>query len=145
MRNLLSFIRSNIITLLQLAKGGARRLLGRYALFRKMDTDYKKEIIGYSGLEILEECYVYNENACFLADNQETCRRFLSDCGYESTDYRIDPISFDDIMDDYGCSCGEYAMEKRAFENFKKIAQGDAVKYSVKEFDSSLLVINVNT
>ncbi len=110
-----------------------------------MDTDSRKKIIGYSGLDIFEDCYAYNENACFLADNQETCRQFMSVCGYEITDFRIDPVSFDDIMDDYGCSSGEYAMEKRAFENFKKTAQENAVKYKVEEFNSSLLVINVIT
>ena len=72
--------------------------LYRYDLLNKMDTDNRKKIIGYSGLDIFEDCYAYNENACFLADNQETCRQFMSVCGYEITDFRIDPVSFDDIM-----------------------------------------------
>jgi len=102
-------------------------------------------VIGYSGFILFEECYEYNENACFIADTESLSKQFMDNCGYSSSDYRIDTITFDKIMSDYGCSCGEYAMEPVAFSKFKQIAENNSVKFrAVKfEFDPTLTVVNV--
>ena len=110
--------------------------------------DFKsKTIIGYSGFIVYEECYEYNEDACFIADSKESARQFMLDCGHENADYKIKAISFADIMKDYGYSSGEYAMEETAFQVFKKIAEDNRVKFKVKEthLDPTLMVVNVNT
>ena len=39
----------------------------------------KKEatLIGYLVFDTSEECYEYNENACYIAANQQAAKRFL--------------------------------------------------------------------
>ena len=49
--------------------------------------------------------------------------------------YRIDPVTIDQIMDDFGVSCGDYAMEKEAFERFKTVAEKENIHLSVNEED----------
>ena len=112
-----------------------------------MKKEYSKIVIVYSGFIKYEECYEYNENACFLADSHEIASKFMTECGYEKSDFRIDTIYFQDLIDDYGCSCGEYAMEKIAFENFKRTAEENGVEYKVEEYDldPTLMVVNVKT
>jgi hypothetical protein len=112
-----------------------------------MNCANSKTIVGYSGFIGYEDCYEYNENACYLADNKEAARQFMLDCGHEETEHRIDAIFFADIMNDYGSSLGEYAMEEKAFQNFKIIAKENGVEYDAKEFylDSTLMVVNVST
>ena len=36
------------------------------------EMEYKgaDKVIGYSGLDLLEECYGYNENACYIGDTR---------------------------------------------------------------------------
>lgn len=112
-----------------------------------MKKEYKNIKVGYSGFILFEECYEYNENACYLADSQDVAMQFMLDCGYDKSDFRIDEISLNDLMNDYGCSSGEYVMEKLAFENFKIIANENGIKYKVEEydFDSTLMVVNIQT
>ena len=86
---------------------------------RIMKYKDKGKVIGYSGFIIFEECYEYNENACFIADTQELAKEFMNNCGYSSADYRIDEVTFAEIMNDYGFSSGEYAIESNAFLKFK--------------------------
>ncbi len=101
--------------------------------------------LGYSGFIIFEECYEYNENACFIADTEDSAKNFMDNCGYSKSDYRIDAVSFADIVNDYGCSSGEYAMQPLVFSNFKELANEENVKYesSQFEFDPSLTVVNI--
>jgi len=110
-----------------------------------MDKDYLDEIIGFSGFILFEECYEYNENACYLADTQDVADQFMLDCGYRKSDYRIDKITIKDILNDYGCSCGEYAMENNAFIKFKKVADNKGIKFEVEPFelDPTLKVVNI--
>ena len=68
-------------------------------------------IIGYSAFILFDECYEYNENACYIADSPETLTEFLEGASFNLKDYRIDTIKLSDILDDYGCSYGEFAME----------------------------------
>ena len=112
-----------------------------------MNNKDSKTTIGYSGFILYEDCYEYNENACYLADSKESARQFMLNCGYEETDFKIDAISFKDIMNDYGVSAGEYAMEEKVFENFKRIAEDAGVEYEAETFyfDSTLMVVNINT
>ena len=104
-------------------------------------------IIGYSAFILYEECYEYNENACFLADSPESLKEFLKDASFNINDYRIDPIRLSDIIDDYGCSCGEFAMEPEALKRFEQVPD---MKYTVEPFDDlfsdgepDLFVINI--
>jgi hypothetical protein len=90
--------------------------------------------IGYSALELLNECYEYNENACYIADSPESLNNFLENAGFNINDYRIDTITLNDILDDFGCSAGEYAMEPEALKRFEQIS---GVPYTVKPFDNS--------
>ncbi|MCG2710846.1 MAG: hypothetical protein L6420_08310 [Elusimicrobia bacterium] len=102
-------------------------------------------IVGYSGFILFEQCYEYNENACYITDSYESAKEFMEDnCG-SSNDYRIDKISFGDIMKDYGCSCGEYAMESGAFSIFKEIAVRNNVRYKAEKWDidPSLTVVEI--
>lgn len=103
-------------------------------------------IVGYSGFILFEECYEYNENACYITDSYELAKEFMEDnCGYSSDDYRIDKISFGDIMKDCGCSSGEYAMESKAFSIFKEIAERNRVIYKAEKWDPdySLTVVKI--
>jgi hypothetical protein len=112
-----------------------------------MNYDKLTAIIGASGFVLYEECYEYNEDACYLAGDKEAAKKFMLNCGYSESEYRIDAVSFADIMKDYGYSSGEYAMERKACSEFKRIAEENSVNYESKEFycDSMLMVVNINT
>ncbi|MCP3966538.1 MAG: DUF1186 domain-containing protein [Lentisphaerae bacterium] len=90
-------------------------------------------IIGYSAFGLYDECYEYNENACYIADSTESLKEFLQDATFNINDYRLDTIKLSAIIDDYGCSCGEYAMEPEALKRFKEVVEG--LTYSVEPFD----------
>lgn len=108
------------------------------------DQDVDK-IIGYSGFILFEECYEYNENACFIADNETLAKEFMDNCAHSTADYRIDKIRLADILKDYGCSSGQYAMEPKAFSVFKEIAERTNMKYEAEKFDDdpSLTVVEI--
>ena len=112
---------------------------------RIMRYQDKGRIIGYSGFIFFDECYEYNEDACFIADTQELAKEFMSNCGYSSVDCRIDKVTFAHIMKDYGCSSGQYAMEREAFLKFKETADKNSIKYEALpwEFDSSLMIVKI--
>ncbi|MBC2713820.1 MAG: hypothetical protein HF978_00750 [Desulfobacteraceae bacterium] len=55
-------------------------------------------IIGYSALALYDECYEYNENACYIADSPESLKKFLGDAVFNINDYRIDTIALNDIL-----------------------------------------------
>jgi hypothetical protein len=110
-----------------------------------MDKEYKSIKIGFSGFILSEECYEYNENACYLANSKDVALQFMLDCGYNHSEFRIDEISINDLLNDYGCSSGEYAMEKLTFEEFKIFADENGIKYSAEEYDldPTLIVVNI--
>ena len=109
-----------------------------------METQENK-IMGYSGFIIFDECYEYNENACIISNTQESAKEFMDNCGHSVSDYRIDQVTFDDIINDFGCSSGEYAMESVAFSKFRKMAIEENVKYESVEFDydPALTIVNI--
>ena len=110
-----------------------------------MDNKFEKIIIGYSGFILFDDCYEYNENACYLAESKESAIQFMIDCGYNKSGFRVDEISMHNLMNDYGCSSGEYAMELLVFEKFKKVADDNGLKYIYEDWymDPSLKVVNL--
>ncbi|MFK7980855.1 MAG: hypothetical protein AB8G86_12795 [Saprospiraceae bacterium] len=101
-------------------------------------------IIGYSGFIFFEDAYLYNENACYVADSSELAEQLMLDCGYSKLDFRIDEISLNDLLNDFGCSCHEYAMEKLAFKNFKLISKENDISFESEKFDTDLDLMVVN-
>ena len=102
--------------------------------------------IGYSVFETFEECYQYNENACYIAATRPEAESFMKNGFTDPRDCRIDSITLADLMKDYGASCGEYAMEREAFLRFKSVAERNKIEYSVEPFDGDdeLLVVEIN-
>jgi len=105
-------------------------------------------IIGYSAFIFFEECYEYNENACYIADSPESLKECLEGASFNIKDYRIDTIKLNDILDDYGCSCGEFAMEPEALKRFKRV---EGLTYTVEPYDNpfnygepDLFVVNID-
>ena len=111
-----------------------------------MARQESETVVGYSVFETFEECYEYNENACFIADTQDTARSFMRNAFSDANDRRIDAVRFGDIMLDFGASCGEYAMESRAYEVFRRIAELNAVTFTSEPYDGdeTLLVVQVD-
>jgi hypothetical protein len=89
-------------------------------------------IIGYSAFILFDECYEYNENACYIADSPESLKDFLKDTTFNINDYRLDTIKLSHILDDYGCSSGEFAMEPEALKRFKQVS---SVTYTTEPYD----------
>ncbi len=107
-----------------------------------MDKKSKNKVIGYSVFILFEECYEYVENACFLAGSYGSA---AINCRYDKSNIRVDEISIDMLINDYGCSSGEYTMEQLAFEKFRKVADEKGLKYTFKDFymDENLKVVNL--
>ena len=101
-------------------------------------------VLGYSGFELFEECYGYNENACFIADTEAAAHRFMR-VAPSGSEYRIVPVMLSQMMDDYGCSLGEFAMEREAFERFRNAANEAGIRFdpSNDDFGPELTVVNV--
>jgi len=103
-------------------------------------------IIGYSLFELSEECYQYNEDACYIASSREEANGFLENCGGSAADCRIDAIKITEIMTDFGASSGQYAMEFAAFSRFKKVAEVNAIQFKAEPFDGddTLMVVEID-
>ena len=117
----------------------------------KITTDDPIDLIlGYSAFEFSEECYEYNENACYVADSPESLKQFIINAMFNVKDYRIDQIKLSDIINDFGCSSGEYALEQKALDRFEKAAKLLGMKYSFEPYDDifkeqpSLFIVNVD-
>jgi len=54
-----------------------------------MDNEFENILIGYSGFVLFDQCYEYNENACYLAESKESAIQFMIDCGYYKSDFRV--------------------------------------------------------
>ena len=107
-------------------------------------TEHKESIIGYSGFELLEECYGYNENACYIADTEASAQRFMQDATLDGQ-FRIEPVTLSRIMDDFECSFGEFAMERQAFARFRAAANEAGVRFESGAVDGcpDLTLVNV--
>ena len=105
-------------------------------------------IIGYSAFILFDECYEYNENACYVADSPESLKAFLKDATFNINDYRFDKIKLSDILDDFGGSSGEFAMEPEALKRFKQVS---SVTYAAEPYDDpfndgepDLFIVNID-
>ena len=91
-------------------------------------TAQNEPIIGYSGFDVFEECYGYNEDACYVADTEASANRFMRAAAL-GPEYRIEPVTLSQMMDDYGSSFGEFAMEKKAFARFLAAASDAGIQF----------------
>jgi len=108
--------------------------------YKQSDT-----VIGYSGLDLFEECYGYNENACFIGDSRVAAQQFMEDSLLGSGEFRIDAVTIEKIMNDFGSSCGKFAMESEAFRRFTAVASVNGIRFEATLFDGdeSLMVVEV--
>jgi hypothetical protein len=111
----------------------------------ELNKSMEQQIIGYSGLDLFEECYEYFENECYIADTPEAAVDLMKNSFMCMGEYRIDPITIEQIMDDYGCSCGKYAMEPKAFARFSAIAKQKNIRFKARAEDGNipLMIVNV--
>lgn len=102
-------------------------------------------VIGFSGFDLLEECYVYNENACHISDSPEAAESFMENSFMGRVEFRIDAVTIAEIMNDYGASGGEFAMEPTAFHQFSSIAATKGIRFRATPYDGdeSLMVVAV--
>ncbi len=113
--------------------------------FHLMSVDTPRLPIGYSVFDTGQECYEYNENACFIASTPEAAQEFLEVACTIPQDGRVDPVCWDDLLRDFGCSGGEYAMEAQAFARFRTLAEEHNVVFEAEAYDGddSLMVVEV--
>ncbi len=111
-----------------------------------VDLQQVEAQVGYSVFETFEECYQYNENACFIAATRAAADVFRAASGTQADECRIDAVCFEAIMRDYGGSCGEYAMEREAFGRFRKTAELNGIRFRFEPYDGddSLLVVEID-
>jgi len=59
--------------------------------------------------------------------------------------FRVEPVTLSRIMDDFGCSFGEFAMERRAFARFRATASEAGVRFKSCAVDGcpDLTLVNV--
>ena len=108
------------------------------------DSD-SRALIGYSVFDIGQECYEYNENACYIAASSDAAQQFLEVASTAPSDARVEPVHWGDLLRDFGCSGGEYAMEANAFARFRRLAEGHAVLFEAEAYDGddSLMVVEI--
>jgi len=108
--------------------------------YKESDT-----VIGFSGLDLFEECYGYNEDACFIGDTRAAAEQFMEDSLMGSGDFRIDAVTIDEVLSDFGSSLGEFAMEADAFRRFSTVAAANGIRFEARPFDGdeSLMVVEV--
>ena len=111
-----------------------------------MSTDDSELMIGYSLFDTSEECYEYNENACFIAAALDGVKRTLSNAMMSPRDAEFHSIFWNDLLRDFGCSGGEYAMEADAFARFRTLAQQHGVIFDAEAYDGddSLIVVEIH-
>ena len=81
------------------------------------------DLVGYAVLDRPAECFEYVENECFVGSTVGSAFQFSRQCMESTEDYEIQAVSFRDLLNDCGSSCGKYAMEPTAFNRFKKLAE----------------------
>ena len=111
-----------------------------------MSTDASEFLIGYSVFDTSEECYEYNEDACMIAATMDGARRILRNAMFGPEDAEFHPVSWNDLLRDYGCSGGDYAMEAAAFARFQRLAQQHGVLFEAEAYDGddSLMVVEID-
>ena len=111
----------------------------------EQDRAENEAVIGYSGLDRYEETYGYNEDACYIADTEASAHLFMRE-GVITDDYVVEPVTLSRIMNDYGCSLGEFAMEREAFARFCAAARQAGVSFQTRGIDGldDLTLVNVD-
>ena len=114
--------------------------------FGLISTDASHVVIGYSVFDTSEECYEYNENACLIAATLDGAKRVLGNAMMSPQDAEFHSVSWDDLLRDFGCSGGEYAMEADAFARFHKLAQDHGVSFEAEAYkgDESVMVVEIH-
>ena len=109
-----------------------------------MKEENTEQVIGYSGFDLIEECYGYNENACYIAHTKACADRFIRKAAFGG-EYRVEPVTLSRIMDDFGYSLGEFAMENQAFEKFRAAAYAAGIGFQAGpvDFSPELTLVNV--
>ena len=105
----------------------------------------RKLLVGYSVFGTGQECYEYNEDACFIASTPDSAQQFLNVACMIPQDGRVHPVCWEDVLRDYGVSGGEYAMEADAFARFRTLAEEHKVPFESKAYDGddSLMVVEI--
>jgi hypothetical protein len=113
--------------------------------FRQMTYKDSTTVIGYSVFDLFEECYGYSENACFIADSRAAAQQFVEHSLIVGDEFRIDAVTIDEIMNDFGFSFGEFAMEAEAFRRFKAVAAVNGIDFEATPYygEESLMVVKV--
>jgi len=93
--------------------------------------------IGFSAFVISEDAYLYSGDSCYVFDNKESLIKTASNYGYTKSEIKIDEISFEQIMDDFGVSCGDYVIESDAFNKFVYIAKAQKISFESEEDDDN--------
>ena len=110
-----------------------------------MSENDLQAVLGYSVFDPFEECFEYNENACIIADSVPSADRVRRDGMGAPDQGRIEPVIFEDVMNDFGGSSGEYTMEPKVFEQFKRVAKLAGVSYHSERYDNtSWMVVRVD-
>ena len=107
--------------------------------------DQLDNIFGYSGFLLDGECYEYNEDACFIAGTKALAEKFMNNSFHSPSSYKIDPVSLNEVIEDYGCSYGEFAMDTQAFTKFVELAKLGNLEYKKEDWDSdsSIKIVNI--
>ena len=110
-----------------------------------MSDTGNSSVIGYSVFDTSAGCYEYNENACYIAATLDTAQHFLEVACMVPSDARVEAVSWDDLLRDFGSSCGEYAMEAKAFARFRSLADDHGVAFEAEAYDGddSLMVVQI--
>ena len=111
-----------------------------------MDGGEVEAFVGYSIFETSEECWQYNENACFIAGSPESAAVFVGNGWVPASECRIETVSLSDMQRDFGDSGGEYAIEREAFLRFQRLAELNDVRFEAEPYDgdNSLLVVTLD-
>lgn len=91
------------------------------------------ETIGYSALNLDEDCFEYNEDACWVAESPQTLGPFVADGWAPHAPHETTAVSLQDLLDDFGGSSGEYAFDPGAFARFKEQAEAAGVSYQAEK------------
>ena len=104
-----------------------------------------RPLIGYSVYDSGEECFESNEDACYIAATSVTAQQFLEVASVFPGDARVEAVHWDDLLRDFGCSGGEYAMEADAFARFRAMAEEHGVSFEAAAYDGddSLMVVEI--
>jgi hypothetical protein len=62
-----------------------------------MSVHDARVLIGYSVFDTSQECYSYNENACFIASTRQAAEEFLNVACMDSRDGRVDVVDWDNL------------------------------------------------